>query len=281
MALYPGSGFYPDDFAYPSVPADRTLTATPEPGHTPPRVRLDFSDNTGSPVTSVTITRTDVSGRSYPVRTTDGAPSQLSGAPVTLYDYEARYGSPVTYSTDAPQSPSAVTTLAVDRPWLIHPGIPSRSVTFTHGAGSHASEDWDIDQGAFQILGRSTPVIATSGARYAPASTLVVVISTDEEREALKLLLSDGATLLMNVPTSRSWGVDTDYIAVGKVPVDRLSPVLTEPHRNITLPYQVVARPGGGTQAAFTWDTVASQYATWADLAATGLTWAQLAAQTG
>lgn len=258
----------------------QTLTAAAELSYSPPRVRLDFTDTSGTPVTSVTITRQDASGRSYTVRTSDGGPLVVSGGVATVWDYEVPYGQTVTYSTDISGGPTATAMLAVTRPWLIHPGVPSRSITFTHGAGSHASETWDIVQGSFTVLRRSTPIITTGGARVAAASTLVILISNAAELSALSLLLSDGSPLYLNVPPALSWGVESCYIAVGRAQVDRQVPVLTGRYRAVTLPYQVVARPGGGTQAGIIWDTIAGQYAAWTDLAATGLTWAQLVAPT-
>jgi hypothetical protein len=282
VALYPGSGFYPDDLAYPGADTGQHLTATPEPDSSPPRVRLDFTDATSAPVSSLTISRLDANGRTWAVRTSDGGPLTVSGGAATIYDYEVPYGTRVTYSTDIVSGPTAVAVLDVARPWLIHVGVPSRSATFHNLAGSQASETWDIDQGVFAVLGRSTPIITTGGARVVPASSLVIHSATDDEKAALSLLLSDGAPLLLNVPQSLGWGIGTSYIAVGRVQVDRPIGILSVSHRSLTLPYQQVARPGGGTQAAITWNTVAAKYATWQDILDAGITsWAELAAPTG
>lgn len=259
----------------------QTLTATPDTSYTPPRVRLDFSDTGSSPATSVTITRQNASGKSYTVRTSDGEPLPVSGGVATVWDYEVPFGQTVTYTTDITNGPTATAVLDVSAVWLVHPGVPSRSVAVDLRAGTNDSEDWDIVQGSFTVLSRSTPIITTGGARVAPATTLVVRTSTQAERDALKLLLSDGSPLYLNVPSSLGIGVDTAYIAVGKVTAARPSGAAgTDWARDVQMPYQVVARPGGGTQAATTWDVVAGQYATWSALAATKKTWAQLVAPT-
>jgi hypothetical protein len=65
------------------------------------------------------------------------------------------------------------------------------------------------------------------------------------------------------------------------------------PLREWQLPYRVVGRPGGGTQAAIIWDSIAtrgandytaaagSQYLTWQAIADAGVSsWAELAAPT-
>jgi len=259
----------------------QTLTATADPTFTPPRVRLDFADTGTTPVTSVTISRQDTSGLVTAVRTSDGNPLPVSGGAATIFDYEPPYGQGLTYSTDISGGPTATAELDVDRPWLVHPGIPSRSMTFRQMAGSLASEVWDIDQGVFQVLARSTPIVTTGGARMAPAGTLLLGVSSAEELATLKLLLSDGAPLLLNVPPSLGWGVDSSYIAIGRVEMARPIQVLTASWRTLSLPYQVVARPAGGTRSGLLWSDVAATYATWADLAATGMTWADLAAQSG
>ena len=259
----------------------QTLTASVEPGNSPPRVRLDFHDTAGAPVTSVTINRQDSSGYSYAVRTSDGGPLPVSGGVATIFDYEIPFGQTATYSTTISGGPTATARLDVGQAWLVHPGVPARSCPLEFGTGSFPTVKKAIVQGSFTVLGRSTPVIFTGGARLAGASQFVLMTETITDANALDLLFSDGAPLFLNVPPSLGYDVDPMYIAVGDVTFDRPSPVATHKDRSITVPYQVVARPGGGTQAAITWDTVAGQYATWQALAAAGVTsWAALAAPT-
>jgi len=258
----------------------QTLTATPDPTYSPPRIRLDFTDTAATPVTSVTINRQNASGRVYPVRTSDGGPLPTSGGAATVFDYEAPPEQLLTYSTTITGGPTATATLLpVPAVRLIHPGIPSRSMSIQLRRATNAQEDWDIQQGSFAVLGRSTPIVATGGARIAAASSLIVAISSDDERLALKQLLSDGAPLLLSVAPSLGFGLESAYIAIGKVSSARPVDLGTVQERDIVLPYQVVARPAGGTRGGLTWDKVAATYPTWADLAATGMTWAQLAAQ--
>lgn len=267
------------------------LVATVEADHVPPRVRLDVTDSAG--LSSVTITRLDPDSVYRKVRTSDDQPLPLSGGLATVYDYEAPFGYPVTYSTDQAGSPSVTVQVDSPRPWLIHLGVPSRSVSPVHMLpGTDDAEDWDIDQGVFQVLEREDPIVGTSGARLLPSSRLVVYSPTATDKAALRGLLSDGSPLLLNVPPSLGWGIDTCYIAVGRVTVSRPSPLLVHVQRSIELPYQQISRPAGGTQAWITWDDVAtrsgddytaatgSTYATWDDVAAAVGSWAELAAPT-
>lgn len=257
--------------------ATLTVTATEHPETTPPSVRLDVTA-TGTPtITSVTLSRTDPSGRAYPVRTSDGGPLVLSGGVATVWDYEIPYGTTSTYQASATGATSGTDTalLSVSDVWLVHPGVPSRSMAVS--VADFGEVVGAADRGVFAVIGRSDPVVISGGARNSDAGVLELWTDTDPERVALKQLLSDSATLLLNVPASLGWGVDTCYISIGDVTATRPVVYAAQPRRDWSLPYQVVARPSGGSQALRTWATVAGEYATWADLAATGLTWAEVA----
>jgi hypothetical protein len=252
------------------------LVATPQPGNIPPRVRLDVTA-TGTPtVTAVTVTRLDPDGRWRRVRTADDGPQPLTSGATTLYDSEAPAGSPVTYTVAQENQPTAAAILPAAGPWLIHPGVPSRSVPLVLRAGSNAEESWDIDQGTFQVLGRSTPVTVNGGARRAPTSSLIVEAGNADQLRALRLLLSDGSPLFLN--GAGAVGIDPVYISVGAVRNARQSDIGTDQQRDLELPYQVVDRPTGGTRVGRTWADVAAQYPTWAALAAAVDSWADLAA---
>jgi hypothetical protein len=216
------------------------LVATPQPGNIPPRVRLDVTA-TGTPtVTAVTVTRLDPDGRWRRVRTADDGPQPLTSGAATLYDPEAPAGSPVTYTVAQENQPTAAAILPAAGPWLIHPGVPSRSVPLALRAGSNAEESWDIDQGTFQVIGRATPVT-----------------------------VNGGATAL---------GIDPVYISVGAVRNARQSDIGADPQRDLELPYLVVDRPVGGTRLGVLWSDVATANPSWNALDAAIDSWADLAA---
>lgn len=257
--------------------ASFTLTATAEPNNSPPRVRLDITE-TGTPViNAVTVTRTDADGRVSPVRTIDGGLLPVSGGVAQLFDYEVPFGTSVTYQIVEGNAPTDTASVDATDPWLIHIGVPTRSRPVDLRIGAHEQEEWAVDQGVFPILGRREPIVVTGSTRTAPSSSLIVGTDTLAEREDLSDLLADGSALLMNVSPTLGLGLGTAYIAVGNVTVKRLSSVGTDPHWDLTLPYQVVARPAGGTRAVVTWADVAAKYSTWSSIPA-GTTWAQLAA---
>lgn len=258
--------------------ATLTLTATPLPTATPPAVRLDVTA-TGTPtVTSVTITRQDASGVVSTVRTSDGGPLPVSGGVATVFDPEIPYGQAATYTATAAgaSDATATATLDVEDIWLVDVGVPARSVPVEFRIGTNDEETWDVDQGVFPILGRDTPIVVTGGSRQAPVSSLIVGTDTPAQSEAMRQLLSDGSTLLLNVPPLSGLGLSTAYISVGAVRYKRRSNIGTDPQRDIELPYRVVSRPAGGSQAAITWETIAAAYPTW-DAIPAGTTWAELA----
>jgi hypothetical protein len=264
------------------------MTVTPEPGHYPPRVRIDVATTGNDPtITSVVITRIDPDGRYREVRTGDAGALTVSGGSASVYDYEAPFASPVTYwfsqyngtPLEISQLGPKTTTVDVDTPWLIHVGAPTLSVPLL--VSEFREQIRVAERGVFQILGRSNPVVVNGSARTAPAGVLGVRTKTTAERNALDTLLDDGSTLLLNIPSSLDWGMGSCYVAIGDVTVARTVDYAAQPWREWVLPYQVVGRPAGGTQAAISWNTVVGQYTSWADVAASVDSWAELVAPTG
>jgi hypothetical protein len=267
-----------------------TLTVTPQPDNNPPRVRIDVDDNTGA-VTSLTVRRLDPDGRYRKVRTSDDAPLPLDGGNATVFDYEAPFGAPVTYTTDVAGSPSVTVILDVTSAWLEHPQVPARSARIPDFVNM-GDRSRSLDVGVFQILEREYPITATAGARLAPSGTLIVRTYTDAELAALVGVLSDGAVLLLNIPASKGLGVPTSYVQIMDVEETRISRWGGLPYREWSLPYQTVERPAGGTQAGVSWNDYAtvgdddytagdgSQFETWDDVAAAYDSWSALSAPT-
>ena len=260
-----------------------TITATVEDDQSPQRVRIDVEAAPSTGVAAVTVTRTDPSGRVLPVRTEDGQPLQLVVSETirvgTVYDYEAPYGQPVVYSTvSQPTVLSEPVTVHEDRVWLIHPGIPARSVPIELMRGSFDEEEEDVAGAVFYALGRRNGVVFTDGRRKAPAGTLIVGTETAAESRALGELLADAFPLLLNVPPLLGIEVDTNYVHLGRLRRVRPSDVGSDPQRNWMLPFQVVEMPVGGTQSQRTFQNVLDEsetfqqvldaYATFADLQA-------------
>lgn len=252
-----------------------TLTATPDATTSPPKIRLVGTASGTPTVSSLTIYRTDPDGDTQPVRTPDGGPLVLAGGTATIDDFEPPYGVPLQYSVLEGTAPTTSATLNVGTPWLIHLGTPSMSVPLDFMKGSFDSEEWEIDQGVFPILGRKDPMVITGGARQAPTSSMTVGTETLASLADLRAVLADGSTLLLNVSPALNLGIETAYVAIGNATPKRRSDIGTDASRDTTLPYRTVARPTGGTRTAVMWSDVSATYATWAAIPA-GKTWAQL-----
>lgn len=261
------------------------VVPTADPTNSPPRVLLTVT-STGTPyITSTTITRTDNSGTVSAVRTPDGGPLvlTLSGSSYvgTVYDYEAPFGVPVTYSTvETPTSVSGAVTIDSADVWLIHPGVPGRSMTVDLRAGSFAEEDLPANSGVFWPLGSAYATVVTDGARKNGGSSFTVALESLADVAALRALIADSGVLLLNVPPALGWGIDAVYIAILDVKAQRVSDVGSSPYRNYVCPYVPTRAPVGGTQAEWTWADVVATYPTWLDVIAANPTWADLQAPT-
>lgn len=254
-----------------------SLVATAQPANLPPRVKVDVTD-TGTPaINSVTVTRTDAAGNTSVVRTPDGGPLQLttsgSNRVGTVYDYEMPYGVGVTYSTsEQPANVSGSVSVTSASVWLVHPGVPDRSMPILVQSVSATTRG--VNRGVFYPMGRANAVVVTDGRRQLVAGSVNLLTQTDEERRALVDLLADAAVLQLNVPASKAFGIDTAYLSVGEVTEARPSRMLQQPDRVWELPFVTVDAPVGGSQAQYTWADVVARYATWQDVINANATWA-------
>lgn len=222
------------------------VTATPEPGNVPGRIRLDVTATAGE--TSASVMRLDADGALRPVRTTDGNPLALSGGVGLLYDHELPYGTLVSYSTTAtPSAQSAQVAISPDKAWLIHPGVPSLSQQITISEVDDRSRA--VSRGLHDVQGRRYPVPITDGQRKAAEYRLSIFTRTDAERRAIDALIDDAGVLLLNVPTGNAWGLGAEYVSIGTSVEKRVGRLLAEPGRVWDYPCAVVDQPIGGSQA--------------------------------
>lgn len=253
------------------------VAVTAQPANVPPRVKVDITDSGTPAITSVNVVRKDAAGNTTPVRTPDGGPLQLvtSGSTRvgTVFDYEAFYGVAYTYSTvEYPAGVSSSVTLAVADPWLVHLGIPGRSMQVLIQSMSDRTRA--VQRGVFQPMGRADSIVITDGRRKNPEGSLQLLTRTDAERVALDTLLSDAGTLLLNLPASKNWGQSSAYVSIGDVTEQRPGRVLSVPDRIWELPYTPVSRPVGGQQATYTYADVQAKYATYQALLDANVTYA-------
>lgn len=263
----------------------QTITATVDAGNVPPRVRIDVW--TDEPLnTAAIITRVDSAGTVTEVRTYDGNPLQLTpnGNVLTasFYDYEMPYGQTVHYS-DIERTTLTSGDVVVNVPdvWLINVGVPSLSMILSHiRPQSFADTTRAVSRGVFPVMGRSTPIVVTDGSRKSAESSMVVRTNTLTEFAALDALLADTSVLLLNVPASLNLGIGAAYISVGDISIARPSDIGSDELRDWTLPYTVVDRPVGGSQAQRTWADVVSENTTWSAVLAKYAKWSDVLAPT-
>lgn len=259
-----------------------SVVPTVEPGNVPPRIRLDVTD-TGSPnLFATTVTRLDPDGALRVVRTTDGNPLTLTTSGSNrvgfVYDYEAPFGSAVSYSTgESPATVSTEVTLDQDAPWLIHVGVPSLSKPVEFRVGTVAEETLSVRRGVHWPMGSRFPVVQTDGVRKAPESTLIVSTDSPQDTAAIRALIADASVLLLNVPTTLGLEIATCYISIGDVRIARPSDIGTDPYRDIVMPYLVVDQPVGGSQSGRTYVDLLT-FSTYADLNAAYPTYADMLA---
>jgi hypothetical protein len=221
--------------------------------------------------------------------TTDGSRSLVRGSaglvyrqPITddlliLEDHEAPLNTLVRYtieqnvpgsltSTNRTSGYVKVTLADANEAWLKDPGNPQRNLKVV----VQTAPDWDqpIAQSVQRVRGRRTAVVL-SGIRGGLEGDLAVWTRTDEERKALRLLLSSGNVLLWQaVP---GMGIDDMYVSVGGVKEGRIGGPAQEPWRTWTLPLTETDMPvttGVNGAAGRTWQDVVTEFDTCADLLA-------------
>lgn len=142
-----------------------------------------------------------------------------AGTPLVLTDYEATQGVNTMYIlTDGDGSPVASTSVPVPLwgTWLKSPGRPFRNTRVryqTDTAVKLAARRLVID-----VEGSPQRVVFAQN-RSNPTGTVTLVTLTRAEANALRLLVSDGMTLLLDTPPS--WDVPFRYMSVGDVAPER------------------------------------------------------------
>ncbi|MFI6032946.1 hypothetical protein ACIBBD_01950 [Streptomyces sp. NPDC051315] len=201
---------------------------------------------------------------------------------LVIEDHEAPLEVPVYYYVELYTSAgvlngtrsSAVVTLDHDDAnlaWLKDPGYPTRNVQVMVAR----APDWQrpIEQSAYVVRGRRNKVVL-SGTRQGLEGELTVFTRSDQEREALHLLLGSGNTLLWQA--APGMGVDDMYVTVGQITEARVGALAHEEWRLWTLPLTEADMPvevGVNGAAGRTWQDILAENATWADVLAKYATW--------
>ncbi|MFF9559306.1 hypothetical protein ACF1DY_26245 [Streptomyces albus] len=189
-------------------------------------------------------------------------------------DYEAPLGVPVYYRIETVWPDGTGREIRVTDTVTLDPGDPNYAWLTDParpGIGLRLlvkeAPDWkqSIEQQVYQVRGRATPVII-SDVRGSRSGDLVGWTQTDEQREALRFLLSTGNVLLWRCAPGMG---ETDvYVSVGETQFPRVIPYGPEPWREWTLPMTEVDMPTGGQAGTTGWTVydVVVEYATGYDV---------------
>lgn len=180
---------------------------------------------------------------------------------MVIEDYEAPLGGPVSYQVTTTNSDglTGVTYRSLDVPVTLDPGDtnyvwlkdPSRPQANLKVMVRKAPE-WKqpIPQAAYRVRGRPNTVVH-SDVRGGREGDLVAWTESDEQREALRFLLSMGNVLLWQAAPGMG---ETDvYVSVAETAFPRISDYAPEPWREWTLPLTEVDMPTGGVAGSATW----------------------------
>ncbi|MFJ7176399.1 hypothetical protein ACIQXA_08325 [Streptomyces massasporeus] len=233
---------------------------------------------------TITVQRVAADGTRTLVR---GPSGLIDRQPITsdllvIEDHEAPFGVQYYYAITVytaggavqvtrSSGPLTLTLADMNEAWLKDPGNPQRNLRVL----VKQAPDWNepIEQATHRVRGRKNAVIH-SGIRGGQEGDLSVWTRSDEERKALRLLLSSGNALLWQV--APGLGEEDMYVNVGQVGRARVSPLAQEQWRAWTLPLTEADMPvnlGVNGAAGRTWQDVLTEFATWADLQDVYDTW--------
>ncbi|MGW6531482.1 hypothetical protein [Streptomyces venezuelae] len=209
-----------------------------------------------------------------------GPAGMIDRQPITsdlmiVEDHEAPMNTPVRYRIEIFDDAGVLTVIRVsqlvqvdladaEEAWLKDPGNPQRNLRVL----VEKPPDWTepIEQAVHRVRGRQNAVIL-SGRRGGQEGDLSVWTRSDDERKALRLLISSGNTLLWQTAPGR--GEDDQYVKVGQVVRARINADAEEAWRTWVLPLVEQDMPvttGVNGAAGRTWQDVIAEFATCADL---------------
>lgn len=195
--------------------------------------------------------------RGFPVRDDAGwivvYDTEAPAATLVSYELEDAGGTVVLTSGEV-----AVTASAAG--WLRDPTNPGRDIEFDEAcprlgsvcdpvSGIFFQGFGDVGlataTGVFDLDGGVYP-ITVAQPRRGDAGVAVFVSLALSDITAMRLILSDGLDLVLQLPVETGWGLETsglDYIAVGDVTMSRVSADMFKPYRVWQLPYRITNGP--------------------------------------
>jgi hypothetical protein len=245
-------------------------------------VELDLRELTVGQL--VSVYRVGADGSRTLVRGDEGLIDKqvIDGDAMVIEDHEAPLNVPLSYVIElfsssgtlasTRSSPGVTLTLAdANTAWLKDPGNPQRNCLVMVSK----PPDWQrpVDQSSYVVRGRRNKVIL-SGRRQGLEGDLTIWTRSDEERQALHLLLDSGDVLLWQA--APGMGVDDMYVSVAQITESRIGGPAQEPWRVWTLPLIETDMPTttsvNGPRGR-TWQDILTEFATWQEVLDTYATW--------
>jgi hypothetical protein len=219
---------------------------------------------------TVTIERKSPSGAVAGVR--GAVDATVTGTTYLVRDYELPLDTTVSYTatcydgTTDVGSASAIFTIAYDacEAWLTDLARPTNSLPLT--IESLAELSYEVPSGVHRILDRRSPVV-TALVAWTPATELIVLTDTLDERDRLRTLFGSGYPFL--VRTAPSEGIGNLFLAASEFVEERFLTLGAQAERRFRVSCVQVERPDPSIYvplAPNTYANVEATYATYADL---------------
>lgn len=272
-----GTGIYGTGiYGVAATPLPMVVTAEPTGTAPADRPRMRIALNTGDPdavFLSLSIRRDGQPLRAeIPVGVTDPF----------VFDYEAPFGRPVTYTATGTYGPpsgtggaiafSATAEATLNEPdaWLIHPTYPSLSVKLGRGgddavlvtSATAVETVHEIPRAIFKPPGRRRAVVFPLGPRRDGEWTLVLFTHALPARDSVLAILADGGSLMLRTPAGWDWDLPDGWYSVGDVTPRRVGPV----SRELTLPLTPAESPPVTLASATTWRDIYDAGLPWGEV---------------
>jgi hypothetical protein len=238
---------------------------------------------TGIPVgaDTLTIERKSPSGNVAGVR--GAVDATVTGTSYLIRDYELPLDTTVTYTvscydgTTNVGSASAIFSISYGQceAWLTDLARPTNSLQVT--VESLAALAHPVPSGVHRVLDRRAPVV-TALVAWTPATELIVLTETLDERDAVRALFGSGYPVL--VRTSPAQGIGNIYLAASEFVEERFLTLGAAPERRFRVACVQVERPDPSIYVPLAPNTYANAkatYATYADLKAGVVSYDELA----
>lgn len=221
---------------------------------------------------TVTIERRSPSGNVAAVRGADNA--TVTPPTFMAHDFELPLDVPVTYTATVYDGSTVMGTATVDftiaydscEAWLVDIARPTNSLPLV--IESLTELDYPVPSGIYRVLDRRAPVVVALPAQT-PATELIVLTETLEERDRTRNLLGSGYPFL--VRTAPEQGIGNIYFALSEFVEERFISLGTAPERRFRIQAVQVERPDPGIYiplAPNTYANVKTSFASYAALLA-------------